>query len=270
MLDVCLSSSINGTQSPRILAHALVVVEKSPLHSQPRQFGGSEFKCVVSSIKRSDNQSMLIKRWPLILVSLLLVAGVAYLIHLGSTERWPETDCTFAGSRVVKDVVPPVRSHVVVLYKGEYRLRYRVGGQDYYVWASSGWADPESNSSKQKWNPCPSTATSAFVTTPLVRLKPLSYPNSGGSIVGEKSQFHSEPLVKAFGSNLEPHWPPPCSAQPQYSAWSAPHTLDTYEQGQKDEVAERLQRALMRGCKCFLDAPWSVSQKSRTEHSSLG
>ena len=88
---------------------------------------------------------MLIKRWPLILISLLFVAGAAYLIHLGSTERWPETDCAFAGSRVVKDVVPPapVRSHVIVLYKGEYRLRYSVGGQDYYVWASSGWADPE-------------------------------------------------------------------------------------------------------------------------------
>ena len=88
---------------------------------------------------------MLIKRWSLILIFVLLLAGGAYLIHLGSTERWPETDCAFAGRRVVRDIVPPqpVRSHVIVLYKGEYRLRYTVRGQDYYVWASSGWADPE-------------------------------------------------------------------------------------------------------------------------------
>jgi hypothetical protein len=88
---------------------------------------------------------MLIKHWLAILFSALLVTGAAYLIHLGSTEKWPETDCAFAGSRIVRDVVSPepVRSHVMVLYKGEYRLRYTVRGQDYFVWVSSGWADPE-------------------------------------------------------------------------------------------------------------------------------
>ena len=27
------------------------------------------------------------------------------------------------------------------MYGGEYRLRYTVGGQEYYVWANAGWAD---------------------------------------------------------------------------------------------------------------------------------
>lgn len=82
-----------------------------------------------------------------IFVSLLCVVFVAgtYIVRLGSTDDWPETNCVFAGSRVVRDVVPPapVRSHVIVLYRGEYRLRYTVEDRDYFVWASSGWADPD-------------------------------------------------------------------------------------------------------------------------------
>jgi hypothetical protein len=27
------------------------------------------------------------------------------------------------------------------MYRGEYRLRYTVSGQEYYVWANSGWTD---------------------------------------------------------------------------------------------------------------------------------
>ena len=76
------------------------------------------------------------------LICVVLGAG-AYVIHLGSTEGWPETGCTIAGSRVVRDVAAPVRSHVVVLYIGEYQLRYTVRGKDYYIWASAGWSDPE-------------------------------------------------------------------------------------------------------------------------------
>jgi len=29
----------------------------------------------------------------------------------------------------------------IVMYRGEYRLRYTVSGQDYFVWANSGWSD---------------------------------------------------------------------------------------------------------------------------------
>jgi len=131
----------------------MVVGVTSPLH----QLQGSECDRLVPPIKKSDNQLMLIKRWPIILVLLVLVAGTAYLINLGSTEKWPETDCTFAGSRVLKDVVPPEpgRSHVIVLYKGEYRLRYTVRGIDYFTWVSSGWADPEKQFVEAKMDPLP-------------------------------------------------------------------------------------------------------------------
>jgi uncharacterized membrane protein len=75
-------------------------------------------------------------KWWIVLTLICLALGGAYVIYLGSTEGWSETDCTVAGSRVVRDVAAPVRSHVVVLYKGEYHLRYTVRGKDYYVWAS--------------------------------------------------------------------------------------------------------------------------------------
>lgn len=29
----------------------------------------------------------------------------------------------------------------IVMYRGEYQLRYVVGGHEYYVWANSGWFD---------------------------------------------------------------------------------------------------------------------------------
>ncbi len=31
----------------------------------------------------------------------------------------------------------------IVMYKGEYQLRYTVGGHEYHLWALSGWADPD-------------------------------------------------------------------------------------------------------------------------------
>lgn len=99
------------------------------------------------------------KNWwiSLTLVGGLLVLGAAYAVHVGSTERWRETDCVLVGTRVVKEVVPPapVRSHVVIMYRGEYRLRYTVGGNDYYVWASSGWADPEERFVEAKMDALP-------------------------------------------------------------------------------------------------------------------
>jgi hypothetical protein len=76
-------------------------------------------------------------------VALVLAAvGGAYLIHVGDTDSWPQTDCTVAGTRVVRsDVADSFRA--IVMYRGEYRLRYVVEGQDYYVWANAGWSDPD-------------------------------------------------------------------------------------------------------------------------------
>lgn len=75
------------------------------------------------------------------IVLVLAAGGVgAYLIHVGGTESWPQTDCTVAGTRVVRsDVADSGRA--IVIYRGEYQLRYIVEGQDYYVWANAGWSD---------------------------------------------------------------------------------------------------------------------------------
>lgn len=80
-------------------------------------------------------------RWgiTIVLLSAALVS-VVYLNHAGNTDSWPGTSCTVAGTRVVRaDVADSFR--VIVMYRGEYRLRYTVRGREYYIWANSGWAD---------------------------------------------------------------------------------------------------------------------------------
>jgi hypothetical protein len=68
------------------------------------------------------------------------VAAGIYVARLGNTDSWPETSCTVAGGRTVRaDVADSQRA--IVMYKGEYRLRYMVGSQEYFLWANSGWAD---------------------------------------------------------------------------------------------------------------------------------
>ena len=100
----------------------------------------------------STRQSKRGKSWISFTVICVVLGAGAYLIHLGSTKGWPETDCTVNGSRVVRDVAAPVgrQSRVVILYKIEYHLRYTVRGKDYYVWASSGKSDAERQSAEAK------------------------------------------------------------------------------------------------------------------------
>jgi hypothetical protein len=75
----------------------------------------------------------------IVLVSAALGSAV-YLIHAGNTDSWPETSCTVAGNRVVRENVAD-SFRAIVMYRGEYRLRYAVGGHEYDVWANSGWSD---------------------------------------------------------------------------------------------------------------------------------
>jgi hypothetical protein len=80
-------------------------------------------------------------KWGIAIVSLSAALGWAvYLIHAGNTDSWPETSCTVDGTRVVRaDVADSFRT--IAMYRGEYRLRYTVGGREYDVWANSGWSD---------------------------------------------------------------------------------------------------------------------------------
>jgi hypothetical protein len=56
-----------------------------------------------------------------------------------------------AGSRVVRaDVADSFRA--IVMYRGEYQLRYVVGGREYYVWANSGWSDVDKQFVEAKVN----------------------------------------------------------------------------------------------------------------------
>jgi hypothetical protein len=75
---------------------------------------------------------------------IVLLAGAVgagiYVVHVGNTDSWPEVGCSLAGSRVVRaNVADSFRA--IVMYRGEYQLRYLVGGREYYVWANSGWLD---------------------------------------------------------------------------------------------------------------------------------
>jgi hypothetical protein len=43
------------------------------------------------------------------------------------------------------------------MYKGEYQLRYAVAEHDYYVWATSGWADVDKEFVQSKLDHLPDT-----------------------------------------------------------------------------------------------------------------
>ena len=71
----------------------------------------------------------------------------ALLMYLGFSSRtstWQETNCNVIGKRVVRADAPigPYQS-IVILYRGEYHLRYTVNSHDYFMWVSSGWVDKD-------------------------------------------------------------------------------------------------------------------------------
>ena len=73
-----------------------------------------------------------------------VIALLGYLVFSSRTSHWPKTGCQIVGERVVRADAPigPYRS-IVVLYRGEYHLRYRVNSRDYFLWVSSGWTDKD-------------------------------------------------------------------------------------------------------------------------------
>lgn len=79
-----------------------------------------------------------------IFITAAVVGVFVYLVIVGRTDSWPTTDCTIVESRVVRDDGPygPMGS-VMVLYKGEYQLRYHVNDQDYRTWVNAGWEDKD-------------------------------------------------------------------------------------------------------------------------------
>lgn len=81
-------------------------------------------------------------KWLFVGISLIaLLGGVIYMFRFGNTDNWPQASCSIVGSRVVRDVVSFESSRAIVMYRGEYRVRYTVGGQNYYIWVSGGPSD---------------------------------------------------------------------------------------------------------------------------------
>lgn len=106
------------------------------------------------------------KRWIWWTLPVALVVAIALVLHFGSTSSWREADCTVTGSRVVRaDVADSFRA--TVLYKGEYHVRYSVGGHDYYQWANSGWADPDREFVQAKIDSLPETCDFQVRYNPL-------------------------------------------------------------------------------------------------------
>src|SRR4051812_403635 len=80
-------------------------------------------------------------KWGIVILLVSTAIGsTVYLIHAGNTDSWPETSCTVAGDRVVRENVAD-SFRAIVMYRGEYRLRYVVGEREYFLWANSGWSD---------------------------------------------------------------------------------------------------------------------------------
>lgn len=82
-------------------------------------------------------------KWIALVIMICAFGTLAYFVHLGNSDSWPETDCAVVGNRVVRDDVRYANGSGFVMYKGQYQLRYSVSGRDYFVWANAGWSDPE-------------------------------------------------------------------------------------------------------------------------------
>jgi hypothetical protein len=61
-------------------------------------------------------------------------------------------DCTVIGSRVVRADLE-YSSNFRIMYRGEYYLRYAVGGHEYHVWAKSDWRDVDKQFVQEKVAP---------------------------------------------------------------------------------------------------------------------
>jgi hypothetical protein len=79
-----------------------------------------------------------------VIVVAAVIGGCVYFVIAGRTNAWPTTQCEIVSSRVVRADGPygPLGA-TMVLYKGEYQLRYRVNHKDYLVWVNAGWLDKD-------------------------------------------------------------------------------------------------------------------------------
>src|SRR5260370_13418390 len=104
-------------------------------------------------------------RWIALLLLCAAVGSGMYLVHLGNIDSWPETGCAVVGNRIVRnDVADSYRA--IVMYRGEYRLRYTVSGHEYYVWANSGWTDVDRQFIQDKVDYLPDTCDFRFRYNP--------------------------------------------------------------------------------------------------------
>ena len=80
-------------------------------------------------------------KWILWFLLICAFGGATYLFRRAYAD-WQQTSCTVIGNRAIQEYVAD-SSRALVMYQGQYRLRYVVAGRDYYVWANAGVTDPE-------------------------------------------------------------------------------------------------------------------------------
>ena len=75
----------------------------------------------------------------------IVLAGVIglgiYLALAGRTASWPSVPCSVVNSRVVRADVPVAGFRVVIVYKGQFQLRYVVADREYFIWTDTAWVD---------------------------------------------------------------------------------------------------------------------------------
>ena len=75
----------------------------------------------------------------------VVISALIYAGNAGSTEWWPEArSCSVVGSRVVvAGVTGDSVKDPVVIYRGEYHIRYVAKGKAYFLWAESEFIDSD-------------------------------------------------------------------------------------------------------------------------------
>jgi hypothetical protein len=99
----------------------------------------------------------------------VVISALVYAGHAGSTDRWPEArSCTVVGSRVVvAGVAGDSVKDPVVIYRGEYHIRYLAKGKAYFVWAESEFIDSDKTYVAGRLNDLPTNCPVRVQYNPL-------------------------------------------------------------------------------------------------------
>lgn len=100
-------------------------------------------------LRNGGRRSKRLRKWTALALAVCLVGLLSYLFRSSRTDSWLRAECTVTGSRVIRyDAADSWRD--IVLFRGQFELRYEVSGRDYYTWVDAGWLDRDREFVEQK------------------------------------------------------------------------------------------------------------------------